>query len=93
MFKTIVDIVIPVKSFLRSHPNGTFGICKEKRDDVAADGCRVICLMKIIRKPIAIVFVQAILRSYPDIAYFILTDTGNLVTRQFVGSIEMYRLS
>ena len=57
---------------------------KGLRNIIALDTIRVVLLMKISRKTIAVILVDTVFRTYPYIASLILVNRRNLTARQFV---------
>ena len=91
--KIIVCVIISHQSHTRTYPQGTLTVDKQGRNIIATDAMGIILIVQVIGEPIAVIFVQAILCTYPDITCSILADVINRVTRQFIRSIEMSHLS
>ena len=45
--------------------------------------------MQIVGKPIAVIFVQAVFRTYPDIPRLVLTDMRDLIARKLFRGKEL----
>ena len=71
-------IVKTVKTVCRAHPKTSVIIAIKSGYRIAAKGCRIIWLMKIRSKVVAVKTVQAIFGGYPYISIPVLADIGNL---------------
>ena len=80
MDKLVVGIIIQVESFRGTHPQVALRITEKENNNIAANGGWVVFVKQIIGKGIAIVFVQSVFRTYPNITLLVLTDVRNLIT-------------
>lgn len=72
--ETVVAIVILHQPFGAAHPQSALLVYQKAGDDIVGDGGRVIVMMQIVYKVIAVKSAQTIVCSHPYKAVFVLRD-------------------
>ena len=91
--KLIVGTIIVAETCSTACPECAPAVDEQRYHIVAIDGGRIILIVQIVVKTIAVVFIQSVLCTNPDITSGILSNLSNLITRQLISGIEMLRLA